>query len=986
MTTQSRDGGGDGTYFREHYPQVRFPIARAGQPGLRRGQIGALHSIAAHFALKNVPAVVTMPTGSGKTVVIGLAAFLLEARRVLVITPSRLVRNQIAEEFATLGRARATGSLPADVGLPAVIEVEHRLSTLESWHSLAAFDVVVGTPSCVSPALETVAEPPEECFDLILVDEAHHSPARTWREVLEAFPAARKLLVTATPFRRDRQEIAGKFIFEYPVRQAFEDGVFGRIEFHPVEDRGPSQNDVEIARAAEALLRSDREQGLNHFLMVRTDLKSRAEELERVYKTATKLNLRRIDSSYSLRYVKATVAALKRMDLDGIVAVDMLGEGFDFANLKIAAVHTPHKSLAATLQFIGRFARTSGADLGQAKFVAVAQEIRGSVAELYAEGAEWQDIVPMLTDRRIQDEIGTRSVLADFRVDERYPVDEDTKDLSLYGMRPYVHVKIYRVSPDLDITGDVEMPRHLEITHREMSGDGSTVVFITRSEGQPKWAPPGRFRKIEYDLFIVYIDRESGLVFICSSRRTESVYRHLIAQFAGDQQEILSVEVVNRVVGGIEHPEAFSVGMRNRMQSSSESYRIMAGPNPAKTIRRSDGRMYHRGHAMFRGLEAGAAVTIGFSSASKVWSNAYVQIPELLAWCRRTAAKLRKQGAQTTDSNWDLLPMAERIDTLPARTAIAVNWDKDVFLEQPFAQVGHGPGAREIPLLDYDISLDETQTTGGINFHVERDGERWPLRFTIDAGVAIDSVGWSAAEGPRVEWEGEVMTLPDFFRSSLPTFYFSDFSNLSGKDFVPAVTEGLAFDPGRIEAVGWAEEKVDICKERRDPAPGLISIHGYLRARLLREKHAVVVYDDGSGEVADFVTIDDDPKAIRISLYHAKRSGTTVPGERVDDVYEVCGQAVKSLHWTASPPKLLERLMARVAAQPRERLVAGTQATLKRLRDAASSRRVLYHMVVVQPGISRAALTSNTAALPLASAEEFVMAGGFEGLGVLGSA
>ena len=986
MTTQSRDGGGDGTYFRERYPQVRFPIARPGQPGLRRGQIGALHSIAAHFALKSDPAVVTMPTGSGKTVVIGLAAFLLGARRVLAITPSRLVRNQIAEEFATLGRARETGSLPEAVGRPAVIEVEHRLNTPESWLSLAAFDVVVGTPNCVSPALKTVAEPPADCFDLILVDEAHHSPARTWREVLAAFPAARKLLVTATPFRRDRQEIEGKFIFEYPVRQAFEDGVFGRIEFHPVEDRGPSQNDVAIPTAAEALLRSDRDSGLNHFLMVRTDLKSRAEELERIYKTATKLNLRRIDSSYSLRYVKATVEALKRMELDGIIAVDMLGEGFDFANLKIAAVHSPHRSLAATLQFIGRFARTGGAELGQAKFVAVAQEIRGSIAELYAEGAEWQDIVPMLTDRRIQDEIGTRSVLADFRVDERYPVDEDTKDLSLYGMRPYVHVKIYRVSPDLDITGDVEMSGHLEVTHREMSGDGTTVVFITREEGQPKWAPPGRFRKVEYDLFIVYVDRESGLAFICSSRRTESVYRHLIAQFAGDQQEILSVEVVNRVVRGIDHPEAFSVGMRNRMQSSSESYRIMAGPNPAKTIRRSDGRMYHRGHAMFRGLEAGVAVTIGFSSSSRVWSNAYVQIPELLAWCRHIAAKIRKTGVPSTDSNWDLLPAAELIDTLPDRPAIAVNWDKDVFLEQPFAQVGLGSAAREIPLLDYDISLDETQAAGSITFTVEHDGERWPLRFTADGGTAIVPVGWSAEDGPRVEWEGEVMTLPDFFLNSPPTFFFSDFSTLTGKEFVPAVTEGLAFDPGRIEVVGWNAENVDIRKERRDPAPGLISIHTYLRARLSREKHAVVVYDDGSGEVADFVAIDDDPKAIRITLYHAKGSRTSVPGERVDDVYEVCGQAVKSLHWTASPSKLLERLMTRVAAQPGARLVAGTQATLKRLRDAASGRRVLYHMVVVQPGISRAALTSNTAALPLASAEEFVIAGGFEDLGVLGSA
>lgn len=41
-----------------------------------------------------------------------------------------------------------------------------------------------------------------------------------------------------------------------------------------------------------------------------------------------------------------------------IVCVDMLGEGFDLPELKIAAFHDVKKSLAATLQLAGRFTRT----------------------------------------------------------------------------------------------------------------------------------------------------------------------------------------------------------------------------------------------------------------------------------------------------------------------------------------------------------------------------------------------------------------------------------------------------------------------------------------------------------------------------------------------------------------------------------------------------------------------------------------------------
>ncbi|SUB93759.1 Uncharacterised protein [Porphyromonas macacae] len=47
----------------------------------------------------------------------------------------------------------------------------------------------------------------------------------------------------------------------------------------------------------------------------------------------------------------------------------MLGEGFDLPNLKIAAIHDERQSLPITLQFIGRFTRTSYSELGNASFI-----------------------------------------------------------------------------------------------------------------------------------------------------------------------------------------------------------------------------------------------------------------------------------------------------------------------------------------------------------------------------------------------------------------------------------------------------------------------------------------------------------------------------------------------------------------------------------------------------------------------------------------
>lgn len=65
---------------------------------------------------------------------------------------------------------------------------------------------------------------------------------------------------------------------------------------------------------------------------------------------------------------KEIIKRIKSGEYDIVVCVDMLKEGFDYPEFKIAAVHSVHKSLGVLLQFIGRFTRTRK-DLGDASFV-----------------------------------------------------------------------------------------------------------------------------------------------------------------------------------------------------------------------------------------------------------------------------------------------------------------------------------------------------------------------------------------------------------------------------------------------------------------------------------------------------------------------------------------------------------------------------------------------------------------------------------------
>jgi superfamily II DNA or RNA helicase len=165
------------SYFEENYSGFFYPFKeRDGASGFRYAQLGAIHAAAAHFVMRTDPGIVTMPTGSGKTAVLIATAFVLRARRVLVITPSRLVREQIAEEFSILKTLRNEGAISPEVTPPSVFSVRKRITTNEEWEDMRKFDVVVGTVQSISPEYAMIPEPPADLFDLVLVDEAHHSP------------------------------------------------------------------------------------------------------------------------------------------------------------------------------------------------------------------------------------------------------------------------------------------------------------------------------------------------------------------------------------------------------------------------------------------------------------------------------------------------------------------------------------------------------------------------------------------------------------------------------------------------------------------------------------------------------------------------------------------------------------------------------------------------------------------------------------------
>lgn len=970
-------------YFATHAADVRLTAPKS----LRRGQAAAVHALAGHLALKSEPAIAVLPTGAGKTDVAILLSYIQRAARVLVVVPSDSVRGQVAQRFESLALLKSIRVLDASIPSPKVKKLSTRLSTMEQWNELRAFDVVVTTPGSISPVLKGVLHPPDDLFDLLLIDEAHHSPAKTWQAVLDAFPHAKRALFTATPFRRDRKQIKGTIVVNYSLRDARNDGVFGDILYRPVTVAPGADSDVAIAIAAEAALGADRENGFQHSILIRADSIPHAEVLLQKYADSTQLKLEVVHSHFTTKRIEGAIGRLLTSELDGVICVNMLGEGFDFPNLKIAALHAPHASLGITLQFIGRFARVGNTGIGSAQFFAVPAEIEGEMEVLFREESVWQDLIINLAETRVLAEDKLRADIATF--DPPAVQEPDMEELSLYALRPNYHVKVYQVPDDcaIDISTDIDLPRPFEVMHRQTSDELSTVVMVAREQQRPRWSDQVRFGRSEYELFVVHYDEQRRLLFINASRRADSLYRHLATAYAGYALKGLPLFKVNRTLAGLTKIECFSVGMKNRLHAArQESYRILAGHSAHQAIRKSDGRLFHQGHIFCTALDSqGTAITLGYSSGSKIWSSGKGSIPEMVRWCSALAAKMDSTSSVITAPGLDILEVGIPLKKIP-KDVFAVDWDPVVFEDAIEAKI-NSPANETVLLADFSLNVDrKSSSEDKLRVVVTYEQDSWLFDFCPDSKVYFSLVSGSDLD---VAYDDDTMPLSDFLNEYPLYFYCTSFTKFRGEECFPCSAQTDAFGRERIQCIDWAAEKVDITREfwkTDDQQNGCLSIHGHLEQRLDVPENAVVFYDHRTGEIADFVTVREDAHNVVITLYHCKGSGGAQAGDRVDDVYEVCGQVVKSFHLVCDEKRMLKHVKRRVSkGKSRSRFIRGTLAEFERIIRDRAGRQMEYRFVVVQPGISSKKVGTEGLSV-LAAADGFIHSLGARDLEVWASA
>jgi len=503
----------------------------------------------AHWAVSNAPATIVMPTGTGKTetmlsILVSSACF-----KLLVVVPTDALRTQLTDKFLTLGilKAPACAVLGPDAKYPIVCTLQHLPRTAEDVDEIFGHaHVIVTTSNIAGQCEQAVQERMAYHCSHLFIDEAHHAEAPTWSAFKETFRERRILQFTATPFREDGKPLDGDIIFKYPLKKAQEEGYFKPIRFEPVVEFNRRRSDEVIARKAIEQLRADVDKG--HILMARVDSVTRAGDVFKLYDKYPEFNPVQLHTGIKSQRQRD---GIRRQIISGqsriVVCVDMLGEGFDLPELKIAAFHDIRKTLAVTLQLAGRFTRAR-LDLGDAVFIANTADVdvQDELRKLYTRDPDWNVLLPQLSERMIGEQLSLQEFLRGFT--------EFTKEIPLKTVRPATSTVVYRTACDAwtpeNFRAGIPSLHTCEQVHETINPREHTLVVVTARRMPLALTSVESLFSWQWELYVVIWSPEQNLLFIISSTNSGE-YKALAEAIAGENAALIKGQEVCRSFAGV---------------------------------------------------------------------------------------------------------------------------------------------------------------------------------------------------------------------------------------------------------------------------------------------------------------------------------------------------------------------------------------------------------------------------------------------------
>ena len=347
-----------------------------------------------------------MPTGTGKTVLLAsvVESFLREHSncKVWIVAHRRELVSQIRETIErvfskitpslfTIKEGSTSHPDPLSSGAREETAPPRRSEPLRSkvggpskvspdCLSASAFNVPIKAVSIqwLSKHYDEIEEEP----GMIVIDEAHHALAKTYKEMWERFPKAKFLGLTATPCRLNGKGFTDLFdvlVQSWDVPEFISKGRLATYDFVSIKSDGVTQRLIDSLQkrgadgdyqnkemdmllnkkpSIERLYRSLEEFGKDRKGIVYAINISHAQKIAKLYQDYG-VKAIAIDSKTPATERLQDIEAFKKGDIQVLVNVDIFSEGFDCPDVEFVQLARPTLSLAKYLQMVGRGLRVA---------------------------------------------------------------------------------------------------------------------------------------------------------------------------------------------------------------------------------------------------------------------------------------------------------------------------------------------------------------------------------------------------------------------------------------------------------------------------------------------------------------------------------------------------------------------------------------------------------------------------------------------------
>ena len=271
-----------------------------------------------------------------------------------------------------------------------------------------------------------------------------------------------------------------------------------------------------------------------------------------------------------------------------------------------------------------------------------------------------------------------------------------------------------------------------------------------------------------------------------------------------------------------------------------------------------------------------------------------------------------------------------------------------------------------------DLIPASTDRTGPFKFEVVTGAWKVPYEATIHRGrLHYKCTGPSEIKVKR--GRSETALSKWFYENGLILILSGD-QIIEGNKLYKPKSDVPPYDRSSLTPFDWTG--TDIKKESQRAERRVDSIQYRAIAELKQESWDIVLDDDGTGEIADVVALKIDGDELLIRFVHCKYSHGATPGRRLEDLYELCGQAQKSIIWRRGDLMPFFRTLERRARRKQKRegvspFEVGDIRKLYRLQEESQVKKRRMEIVLVQPGVSASRATDQQLEL-LASTESYL--------------